>query len=333
MRRVSELIPSEGIGPGKCPFKEKNNRLNIVALGDVGSILLTGLRLMGGDVIQSIGIFDANEKTAQRFEIEMNQIGWPFEDCQMNSLPFVEKISEEQLFDCDVFVFCASRGVPSVGATGDVRMAQLEANRKIVEYYALMAKQRDFRGMFAVVSDPVDPLCKAALKTSGLMPCQVEGFGLGVMNMRARYYAMRDKRFNSYLTEGRAFGPHGSDLVIANSIENYDDELSRQLTDITVKANLEIRELGFKPYFAPALSSGAISLLLMLRKQWHFSSIFFGEAFLGIKNRMTDEGPEFEDIPLPDELFARIEVAYRNLCQLEKKSEGNSEEKNETSGC
>ena len=49
------------------------------------------------------------------------------------------------------------------------------------------------------------------------------------------------------------------DLVIANSIAHYDDALSRELTDLTVKANLAIRELGFCRIWRLPFSSGAIS--------------------------------------------------------------------------
>ena len=114
----------------------------------------------------------------------------------------------------------------------------------------------------------------------GLLTCQVRGFGLGVMNARAAYYARKDPRFASFLTEGRSFGPHGEDLVIANSIRNYDDALSRQLTEQAVRANLRMREMGFKPYAAPALSSGALSLLLCLRGQWHCSSTYLDGVFM-----------------------------------------------------
>ena len=62
--------------------------------------------------------------------------------------------------------------------------------------------------------------------------------------------------------------------MAANSIEHYDDALSRELTERVVKANLEMRRLGFKPYVAPALSSGALSLLACLRGQWHCSSTY-----------------------------------------------------------
>lgn len=302
---------------------QKNGyNVNIVALGDVGATLLLALRLMGSELIDTIGIFDVNENMVKRYEIEMNQIGWPFGE---RKLPQVKAVSEDGLFSCDMFVFCASKAVPPIGAQGDVRMMQLEANGKIAAFYGRMAKKADFKGIFAVVSDPVDPLCKEVLLSSGLKAGQIRGYGLGVMNKRAEYFAEKyaasgDRRFVSYLTEGRAFGPHGEDLVIANSINSYDDDISRELTDLTVKANLQVRDLGFKPYLAPAVSSGAVSLLLTLQGQWHYSSVYMGKgdtgAFLGIKNRIISGKVEIEDLKLPDKLYERIEKSYRNLCLI-----------------
>ena len=254
-------------------------RVTLLALGDVGSTLLTGLRLMGGDVISSIGICDVRPGAAERWEFELNQIQPP----DGAALPPVDIIRPEQLFDGDVFLFCASRMVPDTSVTGgDVRMAQYGLNRELAAVYARMAREKRYQGLFCVVSDPVDPLCRAVLTESnrapgggmdyqGLLTCQVRGFGLGVMNARAAYYARQDPRFASFLTDGRTFGPHGEDLVVANSIDRYDDGLSRLLTERTVHANLQMREMGFKPYVAPALSSGALSLLLCLRGQWHCS--------------------------------------------------------------
>ncbi len=204
----------------------------------------------------------------------MGQISLPWD---YGAFPEVEIISPEKLFDCDVFVFVASRGIPPVGSqVKDVRMAQFENNAAIVKQYARMARAADFQGLWCAVSDPVDPLAKTAYLESnrdengnwdgkGLRPEQVQGFGLGVMNARAAYFAKRDSRFASFLTEGRSFGPHGTGLTIANSIDHYDEEVSRELTHRTVTANLVMREIGFKPYVAPALSSGALSLLLTLR--------------------------------------------------------------------
>ena len=318
-RSIFELVPEASQLRLAEPIKHSGIRVNLLALGDVGATLLMALKVLGGGLIERIGIYDVNPDVMSRFEIEMNQIGWPFGE---KKLPEVVCLDEEDLFDCDMFVFCASKAVPPIGAGGDVRMVQLAANSKIVSDYGRLAGEKNYKGIFAVVSDPVDPLCKAALLASGLQPGQVRGYGLGVMNKRAEYYARGDRRFESYLTEGRAFGPHGGDLVIANSIENYDDEVSRELTALTVAANLKVRELGFKPYIAPALSSGAISLLLTLRGEWNYSSVYMGKgtegAFLGIKNRIDPASGEviIEDLLLPQKLYDRIENAYRNLCEI-----------------
>ena len=95
-------------------------------------------------------------------------------------------------------------------------------------------------------------------------------------------------------------------MVIANSIEHYDDALSRELTELVETANLRVRELGFKPYVAPAVSSGAMQLLLTLRGDWHCSSVCLGGIWFGVKNRFTAHGVETESLSLPDVLFARL---------------------------
>lgn len=294
--------------------RRKKVRVNLLGLGDVGATLLMGLRLLGGDVISSIGICDLREGVARRWEFELNQIQSP----DAAALPPVDIIAPEQLFDGDVFLFCASRMVPDTSVTsGDVRMAQYGLNRELAAIYARMAREKNYRGLFCVVSDPVDPLCRAAMRESGLAPAQVRGFGLGVMHARALYYARRDGRFASYLTEGRAFGPHGEDLVLANSVAHYDDALSRELTDKVAHANLEMRKLGYKPYVAPALSSGALSLLALLRGQWHYSSVYDGQVFMGCRNRLTPAGIETEALTLPPALQKRLDETRARLNAIE----------------
>ena len=305
---------------------KKKQRLHLLALGDVGSTLLLGLRLMGADVLDSIGICDVNEKAAARWEFEINQIAFPW---NYDALPPVDVVPMDKLMDCDVFVFVASKGIPPVGSgVKDVRMAQYENNKAIVSQYAKQAREAGFKGLFCVVSDPVDALARAAWQASntdengnfdgkGLRPEQVQGYGLGVMNARAAYYAKRQPElFGDFLTEGRAFGPHGQDLVIANSIANYDDERSRALTKLAVTANMEMRALGYKPYVAPALSSGAISILLTLRGEWHYGAVYFGGIYMGCRTRCTAVGLETEVLDMPAALFERIRQAEAGLAAL-----------------
>ncbi len=300
--------------------------LHLLALGDVGSTVLTALKLLGSDCLREIGIYDMNPAVCQRWESELNQAAYPWD---YDALPEVKILQEKELFDCDVFVFCASKGIPPVGSdVKDVRMAQYAANRGIVSLYAKKAREVGFQGLFAVVSDPVDPLCRAAFfaantdengcfDAKGLRPEQIQGYGLGVMNARGAYYAKKDSRFASFLQEGRAFGPHGEDLVLANSIAHYDDALSKELTTLAVQANLRTRELGFKPYVAPAISSAAISLLLTLRGQWHYSSNALGGVWMGSKNRTTAQGLQIESLPLPQALYERLQHAYQALEAIE----------------
>ena len=59
-------------------------------------------------------------------------------------------MAPEHLFDCDVFVFVASKGIPPVGSgVKDVRMYQFENNSKIIGHYAKMAREKNFRDFSA----------------------------------------------------------------------------------------------------------------------------------------------------------------------------------------
>lgn len=311
-RREQENFILEDIQLAKLLDSTKK-RVHILAMGDVGGTLLTGLHLLGNDVIDCIGICDVKEEGCKRWEAEVNQISYPFD---FDLMPPIDIISMDQLFECDVFVFCASKSVPAVGEkVSDVRMIQLEENEKLVRYYAELSLAKGFAGLFAIVSDPVDPLCQVAAAT-GIKETAIKGFGLGVMNARAAYYAKKDLRFKQFLSEGRAFGPHGKDLVIANSVITYDDDLSKELTTLAVEANLRVREAGFKPFIAPAYSSGAISILQVLRGAWHYSSCPLGRVFFGTKNRLTKQGIEVENLYLPEALFMRLQTAYHGLEEL-----------------
>ncbi|MFA6983502.1 MAG: lactate dehydrogenase, partial [Sedimentibacter sp.] len=126
-------------------------------------------------------------------------------------------------------------------------------------------------------------------------------------------YSELFNKFSMYLHEGRAFGPHGKDLIIANSITDYDDELSMELTKNAVEANLEVRKTGFKPYIAPALSSGAISIVYTLEGKYHYSSNYLAGVYMGAKNRNLPSGLDIEKINMPDMLFERIKKTYNKL--------------------
>ena len=77
-----------------------------------------------------------------------------------------------------------------------------------------------------------------------------------------------------------------------------------------------MRALGYKPFVAPAFSSGAISILLTLRGEWHCGSVFLGGVYMGVKNRYTANGLETECLPLPAALYDRLVFAADNLAKI-----------------
>lgn len=304
---------------------EERKGVHLAGLGDVGQNVALGLTLLGEEVIERIGLYDLNEAQCKRMETELSQIAAPPGD---RRIPKVSAVSWEEMFDCDVFLFCATKSVPAVGSgVKDVRMAQYEANRQIVALYARQAAAKGYRGLFVVVSDPVDLLCMEALRSSweekeqkvrSLSPDQIRGCGLGVMNARAAYYAGKCPAYAGYLQEGRAFGPHGEGLVIADSLapDRYDDTASRRLTELTIHANMEIRDLGFKPFLAPAMSSAVLTLLAMLQGEWNYSAAYLNGLYFGALNRQTAEGVQWEVQPLPESLYRRLEVSFAGLEEI-----------------
>ncbi|WP_027309164.1 hypothetical protein [Caloramator sp. ALD01] len=299
------------------PLKKKY-KVTVAGLGDVGGTLSIGLRLLGYDVISEIGVFDLDENKIKRWEYELNQINYP----NNTSLPKVKPVSFDEVFDCDVFIFCITRQVPDVSIQDvDVRIVQYKSNAEIISMYVDAAKKAKYKGYFFVVSDPVDHLCKRAyfeLNKDYIFPADnVKGFGLGVMYARSLYYA-QNMNIGYFKDKGRTFGPHGKDLIVADNIEDYNHELSLKLTELTTNANIEVRKTGFKPYIAPALSSGALSILSCLKGEWHYSTVSIENAFLGIKNRITEYGVEIETYKNLDErLFERIKKSYERLVEFD----------------
>ena len=121
MHRINELLDEIGVKEpssleGRPIRPGEKHRVSILALGDVGTTMLIGLRLMGADVISDIGICDIRQENCERLVREINQIRFPDGEPK---LPPVRIVTEDELFDTDVFIFCASRGVPGLGSEKD----------------------------------------------------------------------------------------------------------------------------------------------------------------------------------------------------------------------
>lgn len=258
--------------------KEQPFTVTILGLGDVGGTLLMGLRLLGKDVLQEIRIFDLDEKKKRRYYLEINEVS------DGTNLPPVREVNLEEAFQTDVLIFTVSVYIPPLDTTlKDVRLVQFDKNRKILLDYARQAEEKGFNGYYFIVSDPVDLLCMNLMEEGNIESHRIRGFGLGVMEARARFIASEKNVLKEDL---RTYGPHGRGLIVVNSLSSYDEELSKELTHLTERENFRVRETGFKPYIAPALSSGAISILKALRGEEHLSTFYNGKVFMGARNRL-----------------------------------------------
>ena len=77
----------------------------------------------------------------------------------------------------------------------------------------------------------------------------------------------------------------------------FNPHISQQLRELTINANLEVRALGFKPFIAPAVSSAAYSIKACIEGLWHYSTIPFGQQYLGCLNAFKEE-PMMEQFPV-----------------------------------
>ncbi|WP_312460631.1 lactate/malate family dehydrogenase [Proteiniclasticum sp.] len=258
--------------------KEKPFTVSILGLGDVGGTLLMGLRLLGRDVLKEIRIFDLDEKKRRRYYLEINEVS------DGTDLPPVKEVGIDEVFDTDVLIFTVSVYIPPLDTTlQDVRLVQFDKNRKILLNYAKQAEQHGFTGYYFIVSDPVDLLCMNLMDEGGIESHRIRGFGLGVMEARARFIASEKGLLKEDL---RTYGPHGRGLIVVNSLKSYDEEVSKELTHLTERENFRVRETGYKPYIAPALSSGAISIVKALKGEEHLSTFCNGKVFMGARNRL-----------------------------------------------
>lgn len=279
--------------PGEtAPFPENPPfTLGLLGLGDVGGTLLQGLRLLGRDTVKAIRIFDLDEKKRRRYYLEINEIS------DGTELPPIEDSDLSGLFSTDVLIFTVSAYIPPLDTSlTDVRLVQLEKNREILLSYARMAEEAGFTGHYYIVSDPVDLLCMSLMKDGGIPSYRIRGFGLGVMEARARFIA---KELNLFQADLRTYGPHGKGLIVVNSLTAYDEETSSLLTHRTERENFRVRETGFKPYIAPALSSGAISILKALSGQEHLSTWYNGRVFMGARSTWRHGFTRPEKVSLP----------------------------------
>lgn len=202
---IHDLV-KETLSLRKCPVTPGTKaRVNIVVLGDVSTTMLTGLKLLGSDVIESIGICDIRKENTARLEMEMNQIGYPFEGTRASVRGGG---AGRRALAGDVLIFCASRGIPPAepGSNVDVRMAQLELTTGISSGITPdWHEMPGIRGWYAWSAIQWTTCARRSWMNPGWSHGRFRDTVLESCTKERNTTLSKDSRFASYLTEGRAF--------------------------------------------------------------------------------------------------------------------------------
>ena len=281
-----------------APRQQTGWCVGIAGLGRVGGVAATALAAVptGRSGIRELLVHDADAANQERWVLELGSIAqWRGRDM----LPVVRPATTGQLFErCDAFLFAATDSVPPLGSRGDVRMVQFEPNRSILRGFLADARAADYTGLFLVVSDPIEWLAQAAFRDSnsdragrftghGIAPERVAGLGLGVMWGRALAAARQEGLKEVVARRGAAYGPHSTDVLAFDDLENPDFPLSRRLTRSARECNFKVRDLGHVPYVGPGLSSVGLMLPPLLAGREVLASVLVGGIYFGAPARMA----------------------------------------------
>ncbi|MBI4916824.1 MAG: hypothetical protein HY825_13330 [Acidobacteria bacterium] len=272
-------------------------RVGLIGLGRVGGTAATALASLPftRSGIRELLISDSDEPNERRWQLELESIA---EWHGHTRLPRVRRASADELFaTCSAMILAAAAGVPPIGSSEDVRLAQLAPNRGILQDALRRAREADFAGLFLVVSDPVEILAQAAFHDSnadaagrftgaGLAPERIAGLALAVMWARALACA-RERGWEAEVRRrGAPFGPHSTEVVVFDDVVRPDAERSACLTRAAREGNFRLRDLGYLPYVGPAVSSIALTLPPLLAGREVLASVALDGVFFGAPARL-----------------------------------------------
>ncbi len=290
--RTEEYIADSSIYINKKREKEifrvfnhqnKKKKILVYGLGNVGGTVLISLRLLlNSEFAEHIAIYDKNPKLAERYELEVNQIHPPKPEKQVEVriLENFDKIPEY-----DIIVFAAAAHIPPLeSARINVRDIQFPGNRRILDSLIEPLKNTGFMGNIIIVSDPVDILCTYLFNKLNILSSQITGMGLGVMAARANYI-LEKQGYHEFYEKGQIFGPHNEGVI---AIPDKDRSTKEEIINLSYNIenlNFIVREKGYYPYIAPAISSVAYNILYALLGHDILSCVYIDGIYWGFRSR------------------------------------------------
>jgi L-lactate dehydrogenase len=175
----------------------KNGKVAIIGAGSVGATLAYNLSLKG--TVTDIALIDSNREKAEAEILDIKQ------GASLGKSLTIEATGYEACRDSSIAIITAgARQKP-----GETRVNLLERNVSIVKSIVGSVMETGFKGIFLLITNPVDVLTWVTYAESGLPAARILGSGTTLDSARLREYVARHCRVNPQNIHGYVLGEHG----------------------------------------------------------------------------------------------------------------------------
>ena len=178
-------------------MEHSNSKVAIIGAGSVGSTIAFDLALKGA--VTEVALIDSTREKAEAEILDIKQgasLGRPLK---------LEAGGYELCTDAAITIITAgARQHP-----GESRVDLLERNVGIVKSIVHSTLESGFKGIFLLITNPVDVLTWVTHAESGFPPFRVIGTGTTLDSARLREYVARRCRVNPHNIHGYILGEHG----------------------------------------------------------------------------------------------------------------------------
>jgi len=178
------------------------SKIAIIGAGDVGTTIAYTIQLRG--LVTEIVLVDINRELVQGQVMDLN-----------HGLFFVRPVhiyagTYADCTDADVIVITAgTRQKP-----GESRLQLLARNAQLCKWVVDKIEPHNSKGLFLIVTNPVDIMTQVVIKHSGLPKHRVIGSGTVLDSARFRYFLSRNCRVDTRNIHAYVIGEHGDSEVI-----------------------------------------------------------------------------------------------------------------------
>ncbi len=237
-------------------------KITVIGAGNVGaSVAQFCLIKRLGDVV----LLDVVEGTAKGKALDLSQAA----ALQVHNCQITGTSDYAQTAGSDLIIVTA--GIAR--KPGMTRDDLVRTNHSIVTQVVKAAVERSPNALLVVVSNPLDVMCQAAYKASGLPRERVIGLSGMLDASRLRYYMGKEVGVAPHTIEALVLGEHGDSMVALTRLANIGgvpapDLLPQEKLDAIAKDTAAggaavVALLGFSAYYGPGIAAASMAEALL----------------------------------------------------------------------